>query len=293
MTWEFERVAGPFGFTEGPVWDGEMVLFSDMPSATIRRYDPESGDCEVFADETGAANGLKFDDDGRLYACEMVGRRVVRYAHGGREPVADRFEDDRLNSPNDLAIRGGSLWFTDPYYATDWEPEGKSLDLDHRSVYHVDIEEGNRLTRVTADTTQPNGILVSPDGDSLYVAESAYGGPSELRSYPLDADGTVGEPTVLHDFAPHRGIDGMCLDRDGNLVATAGWDESGPGPMIYVFAPDGRVRETHPVPDPLPTNCAFGGPDLDVLYLTGGSGSLFRAETDRRGLLDAPETLAI
>ena len=293
MTWEFERVAGPFGFTEGPVWDGETVLFSDMPSATIRRYDPESGDCEVFAEETGAANGLKFDGRGRLYACEMVGRRVVRYTDGSVETVADRFEGDRFNSPNDLAIRGDSLWFTDPDYATDWEPDDKALDLDHRSVYHVDLSEGNRLARVTDDTTQPNGILVSPDGGALYVAQSDYDGPAELRAYPLRDDGSVGEHAVLHNFAPHRGIDGMCLDEDGNIVATAGSAESGPGPMLYVFTPAGRVLETHPVPDPLPTNCAFGGPDLDALYLTGGSGHLFRAETDRTGLLGAPETVSI
>ena len=293
MTWEFERVAGSFDFTEGPVWDGETVLFSDMPSATFRRYDPESGECTVFAAETGAANGLKFDDRGRLYACEMVGRRVVRYADEGREAAADRFEGARFNSPNDLAIRGDSLWFTDPYYATDWEPEDKALDLEHRSVYRVDLADGNRLARVTDDTTQPNGILVSPSGETLYVAQSDYDGPAELRAYPLREDGSTGEHTVLHNFAPHRGIDGMCLDEDGNVVATAGSAESGPGPMLYVFTPAGRVLETHPVPDLLPTNCAFGGPDLDVLYLTGGDSCLYRAETDRRGFPGAPETVAI
>ena len=104
--------------------------------------------------------------------------------------------------------------------------------------------------RVTFDTTAPNGLLLSPDNKTLYVAQSKYGDDQkrELRAYPINDDGTVGPYQVLHNFYPHRGIDGMCLDTEGNIVATAGWEVSGPGAMIYVFAPNGRVLETHPVP---------------------------------------------
>lgn len=287
MSWQFERVAGPYGFTEGPVWDGEGVLFSDIPNDRVMRYVPETGECSVAYTETGGANGLKFDHVGRLYACEMVGRRIARY-DGDRTVVADRYEGARLNSPNDIAIETGTLWFTDPFYDADWEPDDKELELEHRSVYRVNLEADSfDLERVTTDTTQPNGILVSPEGDRLYVADSAYGDdtPSELRSYPIEAHGSLGEPTVLHNFNPHRGIDGMCLDTDGNIVATAGWAETGPGSMVYVFDPNGRVLETHPLTDPLPTNCAFGGDDLQDLYVTGSEGSLHRARTNRTGLL--------
>jgi gluconolactonase len=146
------------------------------------------------------------------------------------------------------------------------------------------------VTRVTFDTTQPNGILVSQDQNTLYVAESSYtkGVPRELRAYPIKDDGSLGAFQTLHTWGEdakgvHRGIDGMCLDRDGNIVATNGWEVSGPGPMITVFSPTGRVRETHPVPCNRPTNCCFGGPDLTTLFVTSTQGHFFRAQTDRVG----------
>lgn len=289
MSLIFERVAGPFGFTEGPVWDGNGVIFPDIPSDRILYYDEATGECDVLYTDTNAANGLKLDAAGRLFACEMNGRRIGCYHDDGYEVIVDRYEGDRFNSPNDVAIDSdGELWFTDPYYGAGWEPDDKVLDLDHRSVYRVNPDEPETLTRVTADTTNPNGILVSPNGNTLYVAQSDYDGPAELRAYPITGDRELGEYETLHNFAPHRGIDGMCLDNDGNIIATAGWDDSGPGPLLYVFAPSGRILETHSIPDPLPTNCCFGGNELRTLYVTGSTGCLYRAETDRTGLLGAP-----
>jgi len=110
----------------------------------------------------------------------------------------------------------------------------------------------------------------------------------ELRAYPINDDGSLGPYTTVHTFGKdgsrvHRGIDGMCLDAEGNIIATAGWELGGPGPMIYVFSPTGRVIETHPVPASRPTNCCFGGPDLTTLFVTTTQGHFFRAETDRKG----------
>ena len=105
MSWDFELVAGPFSFTEGPAWDGEVVLFTDIPNSHIMRYDPGSGECTEFRTGTNEANGLMFDKEGQLYACEGGGRRMVRYNSDGTTTVLlDSFEGKRLNSPNDLAF---------------------------------------------------------------------------------------------------------------------------------------------------------------------------------------------
>ena len=291
MTWDFQRVAGPFSLTEGPAWDGEAVLFTDIPNNRIMRFYSGSGQCTEYHTGTNQANGLMFDRDGRLYACEEAARRVVRYnRNGSRTVLADEFDGKRLNSPNDLAFdEQGSLWFTDPRYGDKTD----DLELDHQSVYRLDPQpeepEGKwEITRVTYDTTKPNGLLISPDQQMLYVAQSEYGkgNPRELRAYPIKDDRTLGAYHVLHNFYPHRGIDGMCFDTGGNIIATAGWQRSGPGPMIYVFAPNGRVLETHPVPADHPTNCTFGDADLKTLFVTA-SGSLYRARTERRGYLSS------
>jgi gluconolactonase len=292
MDWKFEVVAGPFGFTEGPAWDGQALLFSDIPSSRIMRHDPSTDATVLYQAETHEGNGLMFDAQGRLYGCQggSGGRRVVRYEPDGEVTViADRFEGKRLNSPNDLAFDArGRLWFTDPRYGD----HRADMELDHESVFRADPQADGSWTlqRVTHDTTRPNGLLVSPDQKTLYVAQSEYGEgrKRELRAYPIRPDGTLGPYAVLHNFYPHRGIDGMCLDVDGSIIATAGWMESGPGPMIYVFAPNGRVLETHPVPFDRPTNCTWGGPHLTTLYVTGGTGHLLAARTRRRGCLVYP-----
>jgi gluconolactonase len=286
MEWRFEQIARMEGLTEGPAWDGTGLLFTEIARSLIWRYDPAAGECRQFRSGTNEANGLMLDRGGRLYACEGGGRRIVRYEPDGRTTViVDRFESRRLNSPNDLAIdRQGRIWFTDPRYG-DFRAD---MELDHESVFRVDPigEDQWVIHRATFDTTRPNGLLVSPDQRTLYVAQSEYGvdRKRELRAYPIRQDGSLGPYQVLHNFYPHRGIDGMCLDREGNLIATAGWQESGPGPMIYVFAPNGRALETHPVPTDRPTNCTFGGPELSELYVTTATGHVFRVPTDRQGV---------
>jgi gluconolactonase len=284
VPWSFERVAGPFAFSEGPVWDGEAVLFTDIPNNRIMRYGPTGGDCAEFRTATEGANGLTLDAQGRLVACAGVGRRVVRYEpDGGLTVLADRFEGQRLNSPNDVIVdRAGRIWFTDPCYG-----DRSTMELDHDSVYRLDPAAGGAftITRVTSDTIRPNGLALSPDEDVLYVAESPPSplGRRELRAYPVLADGSLGAPRVLHDFGANRGIDGMRVDAAGAIVAACGWDRGGPGPRIAVFSPAGTVLAEHPVPHS-PTNCTFGDADGQALYVTDYTGSLLRADTDRRAL---------
>ena len=145
-----------------------------------------------------------------------------------------------MNIPNDLAIHhNGSIWFTDPYYegaGGPWSEDRSAKELEHDSVYRLDPNDDGTwsIIRVTFDTSRPNGILFSLNYETLYVAQSGKE-PSELRqlrAYPINPDYSLGAFTVIHDFGPHRGVDGMVLDTSGNIIATAGFNQSGPGPII-------------------------------------------------------------
>jgi gluconolactonase len=251
----------------------------------------------VYRENTNCANGLMFDESGNLYACEGGGRRVVRYDGDSTEVLAESYEGSKFNVPNDLAIdTQGRVWFTDPFYegaGGPWSEDRSNKELDHDSVYRIDVTDGKStaVSRVTEDTTRPNGLLFSLDFQTLYVAQSGRL-PEEkrqLRAYPVNPDGSLGSHEVIHDFGEHRGIDGMVLDVDGNIVATAGYKAGGPGPLIYVFSASGEVLETHPTPFDRPTNCSFGGEDLSTLYVTTGDGFLLRAFTERQGRLNFPK----
>jgi gluconolactonase len=283
MLWMFERVAGPFQFAEGPVWDGCAVLFTDIPSSRTMRYDPAHSTCAVFATDTNEANGMTVDPQGRLVVCEGghftgVGRRVVRYEPGGERIVlADCFEGRRLNEPNDVIVDAhGRIWFTDPCYG-----DRSKMELGHDSVYRLDPRQDGTyaINRVTFDTTRPNGLALSDDERTLYVVESPppAEGRNELRAYPVLPDGSLGQHQVLHDFGRHRGGDGLRLDADGHVIVTAGWAQSGPGTRIDRLSPNGTIVGSYPVPAE-PTNCCFD--DTGMLYVTSADGSLFRAATD-------------
>ena len=295
--WTFELLDPAYGkVSEGPAWDGSGLLFTRIQQSRIMRFDPETNAVSVWRENTNHSNGMTFDAQGRLYACQggddENSRRVVRFEADGSETVlADSFEGKRLNIPNDIVVDPeGSVWFTDPFYensAGPWSADRTHKDLPHDSVYRLDPQADGSyaITRVTFETTRPNGLLFSLDYKTLYVAQSGRE-KDELRqlwAYPVNPDKSLGPKTLLHDFGANRGIDGMRLDTGGNIIATAGWELGGPGPLIYVFSPDGEVLETHPVPCTRPTNCSFGGPNLSTLYVTTIEGFLFRAETERVG----------
>jgi gluconolactonase len=295
MNWKFELLMKPSAvpLTEGPVWDGEHLYFTHIRASRILRYDLKSNALTEWRTGTNRTNGLAFDAEGRLFGCCSGGRSIVRFDPDGRTvTIADRVDGKKLNTPNDLAIdRKGRIWFTNPWNEGNIDAT-EHQELDNRSVLRADPQSDGTytVTRVTSDTTQPNGILVSQDQSTLYVAESGHARDinRELRAYPIREDGSLGTYSTLFTWGAdakglHRGIDGMCLDRDGNIVATAGWEVSGAGPMIYVFTPKGRVLETHPVPANRPTNCCFGGPDLTTLFVTTTQGHFFKAQTDRVG----------
>jgi gluconolactonase len=284
----WEKVAGDLGFGEGPAWhrDG-YLLFEDVTNSRTLKLDA-SDRVTVFREATGAANGLAFDREARLVACEGNGsgggRRLARIGRDGTATaLAERYQGKRLNSPNDLAIdRRGRVFFTDPRYG-----KRENLELDREGVYRVDPD--GTLTRVVESLTRPNGILVSRDSRTLYVAENASpGGAVQLWAFDLDARGGASRGRILYDFGGGRGIDGMALDRAGRIWATAGTKEKA---GIYVFVPDGRRDAAKllafiAMPED-PTNCTFGGPARDVLYVTTTS-SLYRIRTTVRGVPSPP-----
>jgi gluconolactonase len=296
MSWTFEVLLSSelqSSATEGPVWTGRELLFTHIPGSRILRYEPESGSITEWRTNTNRTNGLCFDGDGRLFGCCAGGRAIMRFDSTGETTVVvDRLDGQRLNTPNDLAIdRKGRIWFTNPVNEGNWD-KGESPELNHREVLRADPQpDGSyKVIRATFGMTQPNGILISADNETLYVAESGYDPKvdRELRAYPILDDGTLGSYRLLFAWGAdargvHRGIDGMCLDAEGNIIATNGWDIAGPGPMLSVFSPDGRVLETHPLPVKRPSNVCFGGPDMRTVFVTSICGQLLKAQTERVG----------
>ncbi|MBV8878554.1 MAG: SMP-30/gluconolactonase/LRE family protein [Planctomycetaceae bacterium] len=251
-------------FTEGPARapDGG-ICFSDIGNR-ILKFDPKTGKTAVFREPSGKANGLKFDAQGRLLACEGAdggNRRVSITEPDGRvRTLADRWDGKRFNSPNDLAIDPtGNVYFTDPRYGGQ-EPR----DIDFEGVYRISPDGAVALA--TRDVQKPNGILVSPDGKTVYVADtnSDPKGNHQLVAFRVEADGTLAGKRVLYDFGPdRRPIDGMAMDRDGRIYAAGG---TGTRSGLYVFGPEGQPLAFVALPGD-PTNVAFGEPG--VLYITG------------------------
>jgi gluconolactonase len=271
-----EKLWGEGTFTEGGARAGDgAILFSDIGDR-ILRFDPKTRQVTVFREPSGRANGLVFDRAGRLIAAEGAntgGRRRVSVTErdGAVRTLADRYEGKRFNSPNDVAVDpAGRVYVSDPRYAGD-EPR----ELDFEAVFRIDPD--GSVHRLDTTARKPNGLAISPDARTLYVADS---GPQRqaLLALDLDAQGGVSHPRVLHDFRGGRGVDGMTVARDGRIVAAAGQGERG---GVYVFSPAGTLIAFVAVPEP-PTNVEFGGDDDRTLYVTAGKG-LYRIATTMQG----------
>jgi gluconolactonase len=279
-----EKVAGGCKFTEGPAADADgNLFFTDSPRNLVLVLRPD-GKLETWDKDSGDANGMRFDPKGRLVACcgEGGARAVVRYDKEGKKTVlADRYDGKRLTAPNDLCFdRQGRVYFTDPCYGA--RPKDGQ---EKYAVYRIEASDGepvpNKVTRVIDDVDTPNGIALSPDGKTLYVADSAArkDGPHLLLAYDVREDGTCKRRAVLHDFKERRGIDGMVVDTDGNIYATA---ESGDRSGVYVFSPAGVQLGFLPTPETA-TNCTFGDKDMKTLYVTAGT-SVYKVRLNAAGL---------
>lgn len=249
-----------FGFLEGPHWQGDRLVFSDLIFSTPARQTIYALDADdelsIVLRPSEGANGSGTAMDGDHITCLQVGRRVARVTEAGAlETLFERYEGDRLNAPNDLVFASSGRWyFTDPGYGV----EGPDREIDVHGLYLVD---GDTLTRVWDGTTsqRPNGVALSPDDRTLYLADTA---DAVVRAFDVAADGTLSsERTFASDAS---GADGMTVDEAGNLYVATG---SG----VRVYAPDGTLWGTLDVPM-TPANCAFGGADRRTLYITARTG---------------------
>jgi gluconolactonase len=285
------EAAAVVAFTEGPAVDtAGNVFFSELANKRIMKLSPSAG-LSVFRENSNAANGLIFDQQGRLLACEgnPDNARVTRtdLKTGQIEVLADHYEGKRLCAPNDLTIDNqGRVYFTDmrsPNSSPDKAPTA--------GVYRIDPD--GKIARILAepDIQVPNGISISPDDKILYLVESNQkeGGARMIRAYDLQSDGSVRNMRVFHNFYPGRSADGLCMDTQGTLYAAAGLHgRRGTSETldtkcgIHVFTPGGALKRFIPIPEDTLTNCAFGGPDMKTLYVTAGK-TLWKIQNDVPG----------
>ena len=293
MAWNFELVAGPFqGRTGGLAWDGKCMLVSAVLEERVLRFDPATGKAENFRRWTGRVNGLAVAKDGSVFGAQEGGRRVIQFLNDGSAAAVTEFlEGLRHNQPSDVALDSkGRVWIADPYNMQPPYGPPTAPYLPHASVLRNDpVGPGKwRLSRMTHDTAGPRSVLLSADERTLYVADGDVerGDICQLFAYPINDHGTVGPVrTLLNLAAMERGIEGMCLDSEGNIIACMGWKRSGTPPSVVVITPGGTIVETHPAPADVPMRCAVGDADLGSLYVTAGDGGLYRATgIGRRGL---------
>ena len=286
-----EELAGGFKWSEGPVWDKKhaQVLFCDIPNNMIYKWSDKEGlkeflkpsgytGSEPFAGSEPGSNGLAFHKDGHLVLCQHGDRRVSKLVDGKFVTLADKFEGKRLNSPNDLVYHtNGDLYFTDPPYGLPGQMKDPKKELDFQGVYR--LKPTGELTLMTKVMSRPNGIGLSPDNKTLYVANSD---PEKANwmSFPVKEDGTLGEGKQFFDStdmvkAKKPGLpDGLKVDQQGNIWAT--------GPNgVFVFDAMGKHLGSIITNDKT-ANCGFGD-DGSTLYITAND-KLIRIKTKVKGL---------
>lgn len=256
------QLASGMKFTEGPVWipQRDVLVFSDIPNSKLMQWSAADG-LSVYRDSE-EANGNILDLEGRIISCQHKGRNVIRInADGTTTVLADRFDSQRFNSPNDVALRSdGTLWFTDP----PWGLTGPH-EIPGHWVYRLDPATG-KVEVVLKTLAMPNGIVFSPDESRIYIADTgghqrhpdpAYHQlPATIQCHQITADGKLGKKLFQID----AGSDGMAVDVQGNLYTTHGG-------KVHIYDADGKEREQIDVPEG-PANVCFGGKDFRTLFIT-------------------------
>ena len=262
-------------FTEGPAYDGDdYIYFTNVPAHQIwwvKLSQPNSAG--IFRQDSGGANGLHFDAQGRLLTCEGGRRRVARtdMKTGKVEVLAEKYNGKPVASPNDLCLdRKGRIYFTS---------RPQTADSNANGVYRIDPD--GTLTQLlrSPEVHMPNGIVISPDDKTLYLIEAHPKADHNrnILAFDLQADGSLSNRRTLIDFYPGRSGDGMCIDSRGNLYVAAGLHKTrktsetlDTKPGIHVISPQGKLLAFRETPADTITNCTFGGRDYKTLFVTCG-----------------------
>lgn len=266
---KLQLLADTFSFTEGPVADADgNVIFTDQPNNKIYKWST-GGKLSVVSDDAGRANGLYMDKAGNLYACADLNNQLWQIDPSGKVTVLVKdYEGKRLNGPNDLWIDPkGGIYFTDPLYKRDYWTGREGLELDGQHVYYLSPDR-KRLIRVATDLQQPNGIIGTPDGKRLYVADIRA---QKTFVYQINPDGTLAGKRLFAE----AGSDGMTMDDQENIYVT------GRG-VVTVFNVRGEKIDQIQIPERWVGNVTFGGKNRDILFITA-SDSLYSIQTRVHG----------
>jgi gluconolactonase len=248
------KLSGEYAFTEGPAADADgNVFFTDQPNDKIYKWSAKDGTISVYMDKTGRSNGLYFDREGNLLSCADLENQLWKIDKNQQVTVlVNDFEGKKFNGPNDLWISpNGGIYFTDPFYQRNyWTRTG--MELPEKRVYYLSLDKKS-VTIAAREFVAPNGIVGTPDGKVLYVADI---GDKKTYSYKINTDGTLSDRKLFASM----GSDGMTLDKKGNVYVT--------GKGVTVFDKNGTQIEHIDVNEPWTANITFGGKDRKTLFIT-------------------------
>ncbi|WP_245539761.1 SMP-30/gluconolactonase/LRE family protein [Psychroflexus tropicus] len=267
ITNKIEKLATDFKFTEGPAVDKKgNVYFTDIPENKIYIW-TTADSLSTYREDSNGANGLYFDEEQNLYACEGGKTRITRTSPAGDyKVIASEYNGKEFNRTNDLWVNPkGGVYFTDPKYGRDQD----QLPQGSMQVYYFDTND-NSVIRVTDDLIKPNGLIGTPDGKTLYITDP---GANTTYQYNIENDGTLSDKSLFVEF----GGDGMTIDQQGNVYLTTSGQ-----PQVDVFSPEGKLLKSIKVPEQ-PSNVTFGGENRDQLFITART-SLYRVGLNKKGV---------
>lgn len=265
-----EKLGTGYSFTEGPAADKNgNVYFTDQPNNKIIRWDAETGAFTTFSDQSGRSNGMYFDAKGNLIACADMDNQLWSFDKSGKATVLIKdYEGKLLNGPNDLWIHPkGGIYITDPYFRRNYWKRAPATQQDGQHLYYL-TPDRSKLTRVDETLVQPNGLIGTPDGKKLYVADP---GVKKVYVYDIQKDGSLANKTQFASV----GSDGMTMDNQGNIYVT--------GKGVTVLDKNGNEIAQIPIQENWTANVCFGGKKHDILFITA-SKSVYAVKMNVKGI---------